>query len=115
MFDKKKIHFWILTLIFMSITGIVLFMLWNSPQEGKTSLITKSMGNMMKNMHISNAKISDLLKSEEKPQQMEDMHGHHIDQALVVNRLGIWTTAVIFLLLPLVIAGSVLLAFVWIR
>ncbi len=115
MFDKKKLNFWRLTMIFISITVIVLFMLWSTPQAKTNGMMDSSMGNMMKSMHVSNIKIYDLLSSKGNQQQMDEMHKHHANQESIIYKLGFFTTALIFLLLPLIIAGSILLAIVWIK
>lgn len=115
MFDKKKINFWRLTFIFAAITIVTLFLLWNSPQQPKGQMMTSSMGNMMKQMHVQNITVSDLLSPSEQQNQMNEMHSHHQNQAPMIIKLNFLTTAIIFFLLPFIIAGAVTLAVVWVK
>lgn len=115
MFDKKKINFWRLAFIFTGIVVLTLVILWNSPQENKAQMMDKSMGNMMKQMHVDNITIYGLLKGPENQNQMNDMQSHHQNQSLGVVKLNFLSTALIFLLLPLIIGGAVTLAIVWIK
>ena len=119
MFDKKKLNFWRLAFVFAGLTIIMLFWLWNSPQQPKARMMNDSMGNMMKQMHVSNITIYDLLKNGEIQSkvkaQMSEMHSHHQGQAPIIYKLNFISTSVIFLLLPLIIGGSVILAIVWIK
>lgn len=119
MFDKKKLHFWRLAFIFGGFTIIILFLLWSSPQEPKAQMMTSSMGNTMAQMHVSNITIYDLLKSgnmqKQSQSQTDSMSSHHASQAPIVVTLNFLTTVLIFLLLPLIIGGSIILAIVWIK
>ncbi|MCX7922263.1 MAG: hypothetical protein N3B21_09675 [Clostridia bacterium] len=116
MFDKKKLNFWRLAFIFTGFTVLVLVYLWNSPQEPKAMMMDGSMGNMMKQMHVTNMTIYDLLTSEkEKQASMSEMHSHHQGQSSVIFKLNFLTTGIIFLLLPFIIGGSIILAIVWIK
>lgn len=125
MFDKKKLNFWRLVFIFTAFTLTVLFLLWNSPKGNVAKMMQNDMGSMMK-MHTSNLKIYDLLQAEEHAEHhgsagqtgnaMSDtssqhQHGNH---SLSIYRLSYLSTALIFLLLPLIIAGVIILAIVWI-
>jgi hypothetical protein len=117
--NKKKLHFWRLAFIFGGFAIITLLLLWNSPQEPKAQMMTGSMGNTMAQMHVSNITIYDLLKSEKMQEQTQsqtdNMSSHHANQATIVVQLNFLTTALIFLLLPLIIGGSIILAIVWIK
>jgi hypothetical protein len=119
LFDKKKLNFWRLAFLFGGLTIITLFLLWNSPQQPKAQMMQDSMGNMMKQMHVSNIKIYDLLKNGEMQNQSQgqtnEMGSHHQNQASVVYKLNFLSTAIIFFLLPLIIGGSIILAIVWIK
>ncbi len=118
-FDKKKLHFWRLAFIFGGFTIIILLLLWSSPKEPKAQMMTSSMGNTMAQMHVSNITIYDLLKNEQMQEQSQgqtdNMSSHHDSQAPIVVTLNFLTTALIFLLLPLIIGGSIILAIVWIK
>lgn len=119
MFNKNKLNFWWLVYVFGGLTVMILFQLWNSPQQPKAQMMNTSMGNMMKQMHVSNITIYDLLnKSETQSQmqiQMREMFSHHQDQSSNIYRLNYLTTSVIYLLLPLIIGGSIILAIVWLK
>ena len=115
MFEKKKLPFWRLAFIFLGITGLVLFLLWSSPQAGKAAMMDASMGNMMKTMHVSNISIYDLVGRSEAEQQMNEMTQMHSGQAPIIFQLSFVTTAIIFILLPFIIGGTIILALVWFR
>jgi hypothetical protein len=119
MFDKKKLNFWRLAFLFAGLTIITLFLLWNSPQQPKVQMMDSSMGNMMKQMHVSNITIYDLLKNDDMQNQMQsqmsEMSSHHQNQASIIFKLNFLSTAIIFFLLPLIIGGSIILTIVWIK
>jgi ribonuclease D len=118
-FDKKKLNFWRLAFIFAGLVVIILVLLWNSPQESKAQMMDSSMGNIMKQMHVSNISIYDLLKKEDIQNQMQsemsEMSSHHSNQASIIFKLNFLSTAMIYFLLPLIIGGSIILAIVWIK
>ena len=115
MFNKKKLNFWRLVFIFSGIVIIALFFEWTSPQKEKASMMTQSMGNTAKGMHLSNPTIYDLLGKPEMSQQARDMSSHHPDEPTNIERMGVLTTIIIFGLLPFIIGGAVVLAIVWIK
>jgi hypothetical protein len=90
-------------------------MLWSSPQASKAAMMNASMGNMMKSMHISNINIYDLFGQSEHPQQMAEMNQMHINQAPIIYKLSFVTTSIIFILLPFIIGGTIILALVWFK
>ena len=114
MFSKKKLNFWRLSFIFIGITVSILFMLWSLPQESKAAMMNTSMGNMMKSMHVSN-NIYDFFGQSEHGQQMNEMSETHSNQAPIIYKLSFVTTSFIFILLPFIIGGSIILALVWFR
>jgi len=118
-FDKKKLNFWRLAFVFGGLTIIILLLLWSSPGQPKAQMMTSSMGNTMKQMHVSNITIYDLLKKDEMQDQTQsqtsETSSHHQNQASIMFKLNFLTTALIFLLLPLIIGGSIILAIVWIK
>lgn len=115
MFDKKKMNFWRLAFIFAGFAIITLFLLWSSPQESRAQMMDNSMGNMMKQMHVSNVTIYDLLGGEETQSQMSSMHSNGKDTSPVIVNLNFLSTGIIFLLLPIIIGGSIILTIVWIK
>lgn len=115
MFDKKKLNFWRLAFIFIGITVLILFMLWSSPQTNKASMMDSSMGNMMKSMHVSNIKIYDLFSISDDTEQMNQMTQMHSNQAPIIYKLSFLTTSIIFILLPFIIGGTIILALVWFK
>ena len=118
MFDKKKLNFWRLTVIFMGVIVISLSSLWLSPQGTKATMMNVSMGNMAKNMHLSNITVYDLVDTPETEAETQsdstDSTEHHSEKS-GTKTLGIITTLIIFGLLPLLIGGSIILAIVWIK
>ncbi len=115
MLNKKKINFWRLAFIFTALVISVLFLLWNAPAGPKASMMDTSMGNMMKGKHLSGITIYDLINGMEYQEQMREMHSHHQGQSPIIFQLSYLTTAAIFLLLPFIIGGAVILGIVWIK
>lgn len=119
MLNKKKLNFWRLAFLFAGLAIITLVLLWNSPQEKQAQIMNGSIGNMMKQMHVSNITLYDLLvkgrQQGQMAEQMNEMHSHHQDQTPIIYKLNYLSTALIFLLLPLIIGDSIILAIVWIR
>lgn len=115
MFDKKKLNFWRLALLYTGATILILFFLWSSPYKPNSQMMDSSMGNMMKTMHLSNITISDLIGNQRVEQSTSEMDSHHEDKSSSIYNMGIVTTSIIFLLLPLIIGGTIILAIVWIK
>jgi hypothetical protein len=113
MFDKKKLNFWRLAVIFTGITITILYLLWSSPNKSKSAMMDGSMGSMMKSMHISNLTVNGLLSNPKAPKQTADTEAHHQDSP--IYKTAVVVTATVYLLLPLVIGGSIILAIIWIR
>lgn len=117
---NKKLNFWRLAIIFAGITAITLMLLWSFPQEPQAQMMDTSMGNMMKGMQDKNLTIYDLFDAPEaQSEQSQAGHGgdtlsHHQNQSVMVS-LNFLSTAIIFLLLPLIIGGAIMLAIAWIR
>lgn len=125
MFDKKKLYFWRLAVIFMGFTIITLTSLWLSPQENKASMMNASMANMAR-MHLDNTTVYDLVGSSDADTgssnsntttqtTSNDSAQHHEAETSGVASLGIITTIIIFALIPLIICGTIILAIVWIK
>ncbi|NPV92820.1 MAG: hypothetical protein HPY50_18800 [Firmicutes bacterium] len=111
---KKKLNFWRLALTFTAVT--IAAVLWvNGPNRGVVSGMDASMGNMMKKEHALGIRISDLFGPAEESPQMDQMHEHHTSQGQLIVSTHVLTTAAVMLMLPLVVAGSVFLAVVWIK
>lgn len=117
MFDKKKLNFWRLAVIFMGLIVISLLSLSFSPQGTKATMMNVSMGSMAKSMHLSNATVYDLVNTPEAETQATSTESadHHEDEASGTKTMGVITTLIIFSLLPLIIGGSIILAIVWIK
>ena len=113
MFHKKKLNFWRLAVIYTGITAAILLLLWNSPNESKSAMMDGSMGSMMKSMHMQNTTIYDLLGNPEAQQESDQTASHHENSP--VYNMGVLTTGVVFLLLPIIIGGSIILAIIWIK
>jgi hypothetical protein len=119
MFDKKKMHFWRLAFIFAGFTILVLFFQWSYPKEQKAAMMNVSMGQMMKNMQLSNVNIRDLVKGNEMAQSSSSSSNstssHHEDGNSNIVNMSFLTTAILFLLLPFIIGGSIILTIIWIK
>ena len=113
MFNKKKLNFWRLAVCYTGITVVILLLLWSSPYKSKSAMMDGSMGSMMKNMHMQNITIYDLLSNPEKQKKSNEMASHHEDSP--VYNMGVLTAGTIFLLLPFIIGGSIMLAIIWIK
>ncbi len=114
MLRKKKLYFWRLAFIFAAFVVITLVLLWSQPQAVNSAMMNESMGDTMKSMHASNITIYNLFARAEIQDKMQEMHSHHQNQATLVYKLHFLTTSTVFLLLPLIIGGSIILAIVWI-
>lgn len=116
MFDKKKLNFWRLTIIFGGFTIITLLFLWILPHPQTAQIMDGTMGNMMKQQHTKNISIYDVLKTEnENNSSMSQMHSHHQNQDPIIYHLNFFTTSIISLLLPLIIGGTIILAILWFK
>ena len=115
MFEKKKLNFWRLAYFFIGLSAIVLFLLWSKPYEAPAQMMGSSMGNMMKDMHVTSSTIYDLFTKSENSSQMNEMHKHHQEQSPIVYKMNFLSTAIIFLLLPFIIGGAIILTIVWMR
>lgn len=115
MWNTKKRNFWRLAFLFTSFAVLVLVMLWSSPRSTQAPMMDQNMGSMMKQMHVARTTIYELLQRGDHATQMDEMHSHHQSQAKVIFQLNYLSTALIFLLLPLIIGGSIILAIVWIK
>lgn len=111
MFVKKKLNFWRLAVFYFGMTAAILLLLWSSPYKPKPAMMDGSMGSMMKSMHMQNATIYDLLGNPETQEQTNDMASHHENSP--AYDMGILTAAIVFLLLPLILGGSIMLAIIW--
>lgn len=113
MFHKKKLNFWRLAILFIGFTVTILLLLWNSPTIPKPAMMNGTMGDTMRGMHTSNITIYDLLGNSEVKQQVAEKEEHHAKSP--VYAIGVWTTGVIFLLMPFILGGSVILAIIWMK
>lgn len=125
MFDKKKLNFWRLAIIFIGFTSITLISLWLSPQEKLATMMNQSMANMA-SMHLENFTIYDLVGSSDtetsttdvgtvSQSQSNESSQHHDSYSSDIRNLSIITTVIIFTLIPLIIFGTIILAIVWIK
>ena len=120
MFSKKKIHFWRLAFIFAGITILILFFQWSAPNQQKAAMMNTSMGEMMKSMQLSNVNIRDLVKGSNDMTQgssssSSSTDSHHSEDQSNILRMSTLTTAIIFLSLPLIIGGTIILTIIWIK
>lgn len=109
--NGKKRSFWILSAFFglMIIAGLVI----NFSTIGESmSMMGTSMGGMMK-MHAANVKPADLLTGETEDHGMGDMSGHH-ELPPIMQSLSFFTTLTIFMMIPLLLGGVMLLVVLWV-
>jgi hypothetical protein len=115
MFNKKKIIFWRMAFIYGGITIISLFLLWNSPSMVQSKMMASSMGNTMKSMHLSNTTIYGLFSGENMSNQMASMASHTGKLDSMKYNVGFYGTSIIYLLLPFIIGGTIILGIVWFK
>jgi hypothetical protein len=120
MLSKKKHHFLQLAVVFSSITVLALLSAWGfqTYEEKSSGMMGQSMGNMMSSMHAGNANLSDLLVQQESVESMNNsqsgMESHH-EVSSAMKTAHYFTTAIIVILLPFILAGTVFLAVVWLK
>lgn len=122
MFDKKKLNFWRLALGFAGLTLITLMFLWTGPLSPKAQMMDGSMGKMMAEMHAGNLTIYDFFidiapeeHEEHEEHEAQEAENHHEDASSMMRRMNFWTTATVFLLLPLILGGAIVLTIVWFK
>ncbi|SDD66464.1 hypothetical protein [Sporomusa acidovorans] len=109
---NAKKHFWQLAFGFLLLVVLALMSAWNEQrtQAGMMAqMMGGSMGDMMRMMHASNITLADLLtwKSEVGMTQGAKQAGSFLMWVHTV------TTNTIFLLVPVILAGTVFLLIVW--
>jgi hypothetical protein len=116
LFDRKKLNFWRLALGFLGFTLIILFLLWSGPQSPKTQMMIGSMGKMMTEMHAQNLTVYDFfINSAPEGYEAAGAESHHEDASNAQRTVNFLTTAAVFLLLPLILGGAIVLAIVWFK
>lgn len=116
MFNKKKLNFWRLSLGFAGLVLISLMFLWSGPQAPKAQMMTDSMGKIMLNMHGKDITIYDFfVDTAPEEHQSGEADNHHEDASSAKRTVNFLTTAIVFLLLPLILGGSIVLAIAWLR
>lgn len=116
MFEKKKLNFWRLAVGFAGLTLIILMLLWTGPQEPKAQMMDSSMGKMMVEMNAGNFTIYDFFMDVAPTEhEAEEGQSHHEDASPTLRSINFWTTATVFLLLPLILGGAIALAIVWFK
>lgn len=115
MFNKKKMHFWRLVFIFGALILITLFLLWSGGPVQKASMMESSMAGMMQSMHLSNITIYSLFDAMETQQEISASESQQLSQEPGIYQMSILTTSIIFILLPFIIGGAIILGIVWIK
>jgi len=110
--NKKKINFWWLAFIFGILTFFTLLLSWGiTPLTfEKTGMMADTMGNMMVNMHLENVTLASLLQPGEAHMRMS---GNYHNMAFSLKVIHYLTTATVLMLLPVITAGTIFLAIVW--
>jgi len=112
---RKKLNFWRLAFISAALVILTLMSVGHFSHPGNRSPMDASMGNMMKKEHAAGIGIYDLFGAPETSPQMEQMHEHHRNQSGLIVATHVLTTGVILVLLPLMVAGTIILAIAWIK
>lgn len=117
MINKKKLHFYQLTIIFTAISIIALMYNWGnwSKADKSESMMTDTMGKMMKSMHLGSVKMSDLFKSEAMANNDNNQNSQVQEEGSYIKDLFNLSTIVVVVLIPFIIAGTVFLAIIWLK
>ena len=117
MLDKKKHHFSQLSVIFGAIVVLVLLSNWGyySGVETGMSMMGDSMGSMMRTMHGEEITIYDLISQQNRIEATTVQENHHesIDKFLAIS-FDV-STALMMVLLPFIVAGTVFLSIMWFK
>lgn len=115
MLDKKKHHFLQLVIIFSAVTVISLLSAWGfrSKNETAMSMMGQSMGKMMSSMHGHNISLNDLFGSSPGMNMSTNMDSHHQGSNMMTSHFI--STAVIAVLLPFIVSGTVFLFIMWMK
>lgn len=115
--NKKKLHFMQLSVIFLSVTILGLAANWGHIREmrSESEMMGMTMGDMMAVMHGSNVTFADMLWPEESMVSQVSMTAHHERGRDFITISHYWSTAMIIILLPFILAGSVFLAVSWLK
>ena len=115
---RRKLNFWRLAFIFTIFVAITLAVLWSVPQE-PVSQMESSMSGMMKEAQGRNITIYDLFSgAEENPANNSDQENaaaSHHEEKEEMNRLNTLLTSVVFILIPVIVGGAIVLAILWIK
>lgn len=120
MLDKKKIHFWQLTFVFASITILALAYSYGSYNGNQSQMMSTSMGQMM-GMHLNNITVRELITQQEQVDlnqnqtQTSEHSSHHSGMNNFITIIHFLSIAIIVMLLPFIMGGSVFLAIVWLK
>lgn len=117
LWPKKKVHFLELAFLFGAITLLSLLSQWgySRPVETGSDMMSGSMGNMMLSMHGSGATLADLFRQEEASDTDVSGGSHQSHHSSRLSLIHYITTMTVIVLLPLIIAGSLFLAAVWVK
>lgn len=111
--NRNKLPFWQLSFMFLMLASLTLLYLWHNYQAEESGMMTQmmgqNMGDMMRMMHASNISLSDLLIWNQDMGQSGNMH----DQGGYLRWVYDFSTTVIFLVTPLIVAMTMLLLIVW--
>lgn len=117
MISKKTLHFIQLSVIFLLVTTLGLAANWGHIQEmrSQSEMMGMTMGDMMAVMHGSNLTFADMLWPDEGMVSQVSMTAHHERGRDFISISHYWSTAMIIILLPFILAGSVFLAISWLK
>lgn len=76
-------------------------------------MMGNNMGSMMKKMNMSNITIHDLIQYPVEKEPINIIENHHSNSP--AYSMGILTSGIIFLLLPFIIGGSIILGIIWMK
>ncbi|AVX21448.1 MULTISPECIES: hypothetical protein [Carboxydocella] len=107
----KKSSFWILVILFGFLTLAGLFANRQNLSEQMTGM-GLSMGGMMKVHHAGQITPAILLRQGAEDHGMGNLSGHHLLTSLLEG-MAFLTTVAIFLLVPILAGGVVLLLVLW--
>lgn len=107
--DKKR-GFWLLLLIFGFLAIFSLAVNWAVTEPGDPE-IGMSMGGMMNRHHLGQLTPQQLLASEIEPHAVSIATDQPVSP--LIAAMGFISTLIVFLALPLMLGGAVMLAILW--
>lgn len=112
--ERKKHNFFKLSVVFCALVILGLLYNWGYYQENEAHMMDESMGSMMRSMHGEAVNLGELLRIGEAIEYGTGKDEHHDSDSFIAWSFNI-STALMVVILPFIIAGSIFLAIVWFK